>query len=373
MGTLARITILLFTAFTILSCDTQNHNKDVNSSLRFSVDTLATGLEHPWGMEFLPDGRVLITERPGRLRVWENGELREQPVSGLPEIWAHGQGGLLDVVRHPDYEENGWLYFVYTAPGPDAGNTTIGRGRLQEDHLTDFEEIFQGHPLAPAGQHFGSRIVFDDQNYLFTTIGDRGDMDTAQEADNHNGTVIRLFDDGSIPPDNPFVDSPDTLPEIWTLGHRNIQGMIIHPETGDMWATEHGPKGGDELNIIFKGENYGWPLATFGLNYDGTIITPDSTLPGKIPPVTHWTPAIAPCGLGIVTSDKYPEWQGDLMIGSLVARHIHRVVIEGREVADTERLLEGFARFRLIQQGPDGYLYVVTEDPGLFFRLVPDE
>lgn len=365
---------ILFATITFVSCNSLNKNsKPDKDELDFTVDTLATGLENPWGMEFLSDGRILITERPGRLRVWKDGELKEHSVDGLPEIWAHGQGGLLDVVMHPDYEENDWLYFVYAAPGLGGNNTAIGRGKLNNNELTEFERIFHGQPLTSGAQHFGSRIVFDDQNYLFTTIGDRGEMNTAQELDNHNGTVIRLFDDGSVPPDNPFVSEPDILPEIWSYGHRNIQGMIIHPETGDIWTAEHGPKGGDELNVIFRGENYGWPLVTHGINYDGSIITSDTTLPGMIDPIIHWTPSIAPCGMGIVTSDKYPQWNGNLMVGALAGQHIHRVVIDGREVTHTEKLLQGFARFRLIQQGPDGFLYALTENPGLLIKLEPNK
>ncbi len=374
MRHLKRIIISTFAAIIFVSCSTANDNTEPeNESLSFSVDTLATGLENPWGMEFLPDGRILIAERPGRLRVWQDGELKEQAIAGLPEIWAHGQGGLLDVVMHPDYEENAWLYFVYAAPGSEGGNTAIGRGRLQGDQLIDFEQLFHGQPLTSSTHHFGSRIVFDEQNYLYTTIGDRGEMETAQELENHNGTVIRLYDDGSIPPDNPFVDEADALPEIWSYGHRNIQGMIIHPETGDIWTTEHGPKGGDEINVIFKGENYGWPLVTHGVNYDGSIITPDTTLAGMVDPIYHWTPSIAPCGLEIVVGDKYPQWEANLLVGALAGQHIHRVVIEGREVVHTEKLLQDFARFRHIKQGPDGFLYVLTESPGLFFRIVPDE
>ena len=364
----ALLAIVLVSAF---SCSQAEKEPEV-ASMAIVVDTLATGLQNPWGMEFLPDGRVLIVERPGRLRIWEEGTLKEEPVAGLPPIWAHGQGGLLDVVMHPDYDQNKWLYFAYAAPGEGGGNTTIGRARLSGHELIDFEVLFQGYPLSSGGAHFGSRIVFDKDNYLFTTIGDRGIQNRAQELQNHNGTVIRLFDDGTVPPDNPFVNTEGAMPEIWSYGHRNIQGMVFHPETGDLWTHEHGAKGGDEINVVLKGENYGWPLATHGINYNGTVITPDTTLPGKVDPILHWTPSIAPCGLDIVTSDLYPQWKGNLMVGALAGQHIHRVVIDGRNVVETEQLLSGFARFRAIRQGPDGYLYVLTEDPGLFFRLIPE-
>lgn len=367
------ITALLI-SISVFSCSSSAEKSESteNGNFSFTVDTLATGLENPWGMEFLPDGRVLIVERPGRLRVWEDGTLHDEPVSGLPEIWAHGQGGLLDVKMHPDYDQNGWIYLAYSAPGSGGGNTAIGRARLSGGQLKDFEQIFQGQPFTSGGAHFGSRIVFDEDNYLFTTIGDRGRQNTAQELSNHHGTVMRLHDDGRVPDDNPFVNEPGAMPEIWSYGHRNIQGMVFHPETGDLWTHEHGAKGGDEINVIMKGENYGWPLATHGINYNGTIISPDTTLPGKIDPIMHWTPSIAPCGLDLVTSDKYPQWQGSLMVGALAGQHIHRVALQGREVVETEKLMQDFSRFRAIRQGPDGYLYVLTESPGLFFRIVPD-
>lgn len=363
--------------FAMLKCSSTDNNEIQNhwdsASLEFKIDTLATGLTNPWGMDFLPDGRILIAERPGRLRIFDHDHLKNDPVEGLPEIWAHGQGGFLDIKLHPDYAQNQWIYFAYASPGEGGGNTAVGRGRLQEDVLTDFEKIFQGQPYSSGGAHFGSRIVFDENNYLFTTIGDRGVMDNSQNLSNHNGTVLRIYDDGQVPADNPFVDHPDAKPEIWSYGHRNIQGMVIHPETGQLWTHEHGPKGGDEINLIEKGKNYGWPLVTHGVNYDGSIITSDTTLPGMVDPVLHWTPSIAPCGLEYVTSDKYPQWQGSFMVGALAGQHIHRVVIENHQVTHTERLLEGFARFRAIRQGPDGYLYVLTESPGLLFRITPKE
>ena len=368
------VIIIVLLSFSFVSCSSsEKDSSTVAGDTDVKIDTLATGLESPWGLEFLPDERILIVERSGSLRIWEDGQLHSEPVPGLPEIWAHGQGGLLDVAMHPDYEQNQWLYFAYSAPGPGGGNTAIGRGKLLDHQIVDFEQLFHGYPLSSGGAHFGSRIVFDSENYLFTTIGDRGVMNDAQNIENHRGTVLRMYDDGSVPQDNPFVNEPGARPEIWSYGHRNIQGMVIHPETGDLWTHEHGPKGGDEINVVLKGENYGWPLATFGINYNGTVITNDTTLPGKVDPIMHWTPSIAPCGLDIVTSDKYPQWKGNLLVGALAGQHIHRVVIEGREVVETEKLLQDFARFRAIRQGPDGYIYILTESPGLFVRLLPME
>jgi aldose sugar dehydrogenase len=366
--------ISLFFSLAFLACNAGEERPDSlieTDELSIGIDTLATGLENPWGMAFLPDGRILIAERPGRLRIFALDELRDDPVPGLPDIWAHGQGGFLDVVLHPGYEENGWIYIAYSSPREGGGNTSISRGRMTGNRFTDVELIFQGEPATGAGQHFGSRIVFDDDGYLFTTIGDRGVMQNAQNLENHNGKVLRLFDDGSVPPDNPFVDEPGAMPEIWSYGHRNIQGMGLHPETRELWAHEHGPRGGDEINLVQKGLNYGWPEVTYGINYNGTIISEETTREGLQDPVYEWTPSIAPCGLAFVDSERFPQWKNNMLVGALAGQHIHRVVLEGNEVASTEYLLQDFARFRDIRVGPDGYIYALTEAPGLFLRITP--
>ncbi len=344
----------------------------VTEALTFSIDTLATGLTNPWGMAFLPDGRILIAERPGNLRIYADGVLQPGSIEGIPEVWAHGQGGLLDVVLHPDYTQNGWIYLAYSARGEgNGGNTAISRGKLSGNRFTESELLFHGQPHTPAAHHFGTRIVFDNARYMYFTIGDRGSQNNSQLLSNHNGTVMRFHDDGRVPTDNPFVNMPNAMPEIWSYGHRNIQGMALHPTTRELWTHEHGPQGGDEINLIRKGENYGWPLATFGINYNGTIVSPDTTLPGKTDPVLYWTPSIAPCGLAFVDSDKYPGWHHNMLVGALAGQHIHRVVIENNVVTHTEKILQDFARFRDIRQGPDGYLYALTEGPGLFIRLTP--
>jgi len=358
--------------FAMASCNSSStEDTSEYKDLKFSVDTLASGLESPWGMEFLPDGRILIVEKPGRMRVWSNGSLQDESIAGLPEVWAHGQGGLLDVKMHPNYDNNQIIYLAYSTRGEGGGNTAIGRGQLVNNELVDFEKIFQGLPYSSAGVHFGSRILFDEDGFLYTTIGDRGRQDNAQTLENYNGKVIRMKDDGSTPSDNPFVNEPNAMPLIWSYGHRNIQGMAFHPETGELWTHEHGPKGGDEINVVIKAENYGWPKATYGINYSGTIISNDTTLPGMRDPILQWTPSIAPCGLDIVSSDKYPQWKGNLLVGALAGQHIQRVVIDGQEVVETEKLLQDFARFRAIRQGPDGFIYALTESPGLFIRLIP--
>lgn len=342
-----------------------------SEKLEFTLDTLAVGLSNPWGMAFLPDGKVLITERPGRLRMWSDGKLLDKPVEGLPQIWAHGQGGLLDIILHPDYTHNGWIYLAYSRKDGTGGNTAIGRGKLQGHQLVDFEELFFGQDRSDAPFHFGCRMVFDDQQFLYFTIGDRGEMQNAQQLTNHNGKVMRIHDDGTVPSDNPFAGWPAALPEIWSYGHRNIQGMAVHPVSRKIWTHEHGPKGGDEINIITRGGNYGWPLATFGINYDGTIITPDTTYPGTIDPVIHWTPSIAPCGMTFVTGDRYPGWQGNLLVGALAGQHIRRLELQDDRIVHQEVLLEGFGRFRDVRQAPDGFIYLLTENPGLFLRLRP--
>ncbi len=365
--------ILMLAMAACATSETNDHHKVLveTEAMAFYIDTLAEGLQNPWGMEFLPDGRILIAERPGRLRIWKDGSLLHEQIEGLPDIWSHGQGGLLDVVMHPKYTENNLLYLVYAARGNGGGNTAISKGKLAGNQLTDLETIFHAQPHTEAAHHFGSRIVFDDDGYLFSTIGDRAVMNTAQDLSSHNGTIIRLHDDGTIPPDNPFVADNSALPEIWSYGHRNIQGMQLHPVSRELWAIEHGPRGGDEINRIHKGGNYGWPLVTHGINYDGTTITPDTTAPGMIDPILHWTPSIAPCGYMYVDSDYYPQWRYNMLVTALAGQHIHRVVFEDTTVVHTEIILQDFARFRAIEQGPDGLIYVLTEGPGLFFRLVP--
>lgn len=368
--------LFLISVLLLVSCSEsviENDKAEIVSSekLDFYVDTLATGLENPWGMAFLPDGRILIAERPGRLRVFQDERLLDEEISGLPDIWEHGQGGLLDVALHPDYENNSLIYLAHAATGDNGGSLAVTRGVLEGNQFVNAETIFHAKPHTNASVHFGSRVIFDQDGYLYTTVGDRGQMSTAQDLGSHNGAIIRLNDDGSLPPGNPFEGEEGALEEIWSYGHRNIQGMQFHPYTGDLWAIEHGPKGGDEINLIHPGANYGWPEVTHGVNYDGSVITPDTTKPGMIDPILHWTPSIAPCGMTFVSSDKYPDWDGNMLAAALAGQHIHRVEFQDTTVVHTEKLLEGIARFRAVSQGPDGYLYVLTEHPGLFFRIVP--
>ncbi len=372
MKTTTLLTIL-FLLLTIAGCTGQkqaHNNLAPDGTHKVSAEILAEGLENPWSMAFLPDGRILIAERPGRIRIFADNELKPETIVGLPAIWSHGQGGLLDIVLHPDYEDNRLIYLAYASQENGIGNTTIARARLEGNSLRDTEVLFKGDPATDSKYHFGCRIVFDRDKYMYFTIGDRGVMENGQMKSNHHGKVMRLHADGSIPNDNPFVGQEDAKPEIWNYGHRNIQGMTLHPVTGQLWSHEHGPKGGDEVNLEIKGANYGWPVVSFGINYNGTIITNDTTLPGMTDPLHYWVPSIAPCGMCFVTSDKYPDWSGNLLVGALAGQQIQRLVFnENNKVVHTEKLFEGMARFRDIRQGPDGYIYVLTEGPGLFFRV----
>lgn len=339
----------------------------------FKVQTVVEGLTEPWGMAFLPDGSMLITEKPGNIRVVRGGRLLEDQLNGVPEVYHRGQGGLLDIKLHPDYEENGWIYLSYSIPADGGAHTAVARAKLDGFSLVNFELLFEGEPKTDRGHHFGSRIAFDKDNYLYFTIGDRGEMHNAQDLSNHSGKTLRLHDDGSIPSDNPFVDHPDAKPEIYTYGNRNQQGLLRHPVTGEIWSHEHGPRGGDEINIIRRGLNYGWPEITHGINYNGTIITPDTARAGLEQPLHHWTPSIAPSGMAIVHGDRYPNWDGDVMTGTLRPMFLNRSVIDlaNERVIHEERLLEGIGRVRDVRLAPDGYLYVMEESNGTIVRLIP--
>ncbi len=344
-----------------------------SEELTFQVQTVVSDLDVAWGMAFLPDGKMLVTERDGNLRLVREGALVDDPVAGVPDVYARGQGGLLDIVLHPDYEENGWIYMSYSKPGSGGGITAIMRAKFDADahSLTDVEDVYVGRPFTDARHHFGSRIVFDHDGYMFFSIGDRGDMNTAQDISNSHGNLFRLYDDGTVPADNPFVGT-DGLDEIYAYGLRNIQGMAVHPETGMVWSNLHGPRGGDELNVHNKpGANYGWPEITYGINYNGSIITEDTEKEGMEQPVMHWTPSIAPSGMAFVTSDKYPAWRGDVLNGALAFQLISRIVLDGEEYVHEERILEGIGRIRDVREAPDGFIYFSNESNGTISRIIP--
>ncbi len=340
----------------------------------FRVVKIIEGLEHPWGLAFLPDGRMLVTERPGRLRIIKDGKLEPQAVAGLPQIAQHGQGGLLDVALHPRFAENGLVYLSYAARGSDGVGTEVARGKLAGDRLENVQVIFRQQPKGGTGRHFGSRLVFDRAGLLYITLGDRGEMERAQKPDDHAGSVIRLHDDGRVPADNPYVGKPGWKPEKYTLGNRNMQGAALHPQTGLLWTHEHGPQGGDEVNVIRAGVNYGWPVITYGANYGtGTRIGEGTAKPGMAQPLHYWVPSIAPSGMAFYNGDKFPRWRGDLFVGALKDPMLVRLRLDGEKVVREERLLKGrLGRIRDVRAGPDGYIYLLTDETnGVLARLEP--
>ena len=362
---------LLFAFFVSASTVAQTYKSDEHS---FRVVQVVKGLEQPWSLAFLPDGRMLVTEKAGRLRVIANGKLEPQPIAGLPRVTVHGQGGLQDVVLHPDFARNALLYLAYAARGDDGVGTELARGRLAEGRLEDVQVLFRQSPKGRTGNHFGGRIVFDRAGYLYLTLGDRGEMPRAQKPDDHAGSVIRLHDDGRVPDENPFVGRPGWKPEKFDLGHRNQQGAALHPETGVLWTHEHGPQGGDEVNIIRAGANYGWPVITYGVNYGiGTKIGEGTAKPGMEQPIHYWVPSIAPSGMAFYTGDRFPRWKGNLFVGALRDQMLVRLQLDGEKVVKEERLLKNaLGRIRDVRMGPDGLIYLLTdESSGVLARLDP--
>ena len=340
---------------------------------RFHLVAVAEGLEHPWGLAFLPDGRMLVTERPGRLRIVADGRLLPEPVAGVPAVWAEGQGGLLDVALHPDFADNGLVYLSYASPDDDdEAATAVARGRLAGTRLEDVEEIYVALPRDDAGRHFGSRLLFAD-GFLFVTAGERGEPDRAQDLGDPAGAILRLYDDGRVPVDNPFAARADARPEIYSYGHRNPQGLAQEAATGRIYAVEHGPKGGDELNLIAPGVNYGWPVITYGKSYIGFKIGEGTHKEGMAQPLHHWVPSISPSGLTIYDGDRFPAWRGSVFAGALSGELLVRLELAGGGVAVEERMLEDLEeRIRDVRQGPDGLLYLLTDDPeGMLLRLEP--
>jgi glucose/arabinose dehydrogenase len=337
----------------------------------YRLVTLARDLEQPWSMAFLPDGRMLITERPGRLRVFANGRLERTPLAGVPKVYARGQAGLLDICLHPAFAQNRLLYLSYISDGPGGPVTTAARAELGEGGLRDLTPFFEALPRRQGSANLGSRLLFDRAGFLYVTCGDRFQMQQAQDLADLAGKIVRFEDDGSVPPDNPLVGRPGARPEIFTWGHRNPQGLALHPETGKIWEVEHGPKGGDELNILKAGGNYGWPRVTYGVNYDGSKITDNRSLPGMEDAIRTWVPSISPCGLSFYTGDKFPGWRGSLFTGALSANSLFRIELDGERYRSEERLLQDrLPNIRDVRQGPDGWIHLVTRsDDGGLFRL----
>jgi len=344
---------------------------------RIRLVEVASGLEHPWGMAFLPDGAVLVTERPGRLRVVGTDGSVSRPVEGVPAVDAVGQGGLLDVALDPEFAANRLVYLAYAEPREGGNATAVARGRLADSRLDELEVIFRQQPALAGRHHFGSRLVFARDGRLFVTLGDRyKEKDRAQTLDSHLGKVVRIERDGRVPADNPFVDRPGALAEIWSYGHRNVQGAALHPATGDLWTNEHGPKGGDELNRTLPGRNYGWPAITYGVDYSGAIISDETAAPGMEQPAHYWVPSIATSGLAFCAGSRFPRWQGNAFVGGLRSQQLVRLELDGDRVVHEEVLLKGIIeqRIRDVKQGPDGYIYLLTDEKdGRLLRIEPVE
>jgi glucose/arabinose dehydrogenase len=342
----------------------------------FKIVTIAKGLNHPWSLAFLPDGRLLVTERPGRLRIIDQSGSVSSPVRGLPRIKARGQGGLLDIALHPDYENNGWLYFSYVAESSEGMGTELARARLEGNQLVDLQVLFKLKPKSSGTRHFGGRIVFDADHHVYLTLGDRGERSRAQAINDHAGSLIRLRDDGSIPQDNVFSAMKNGLDHIYSYGHRNPQGMAINPASGVIWLHEHGPQGGDEINIIKSGKNYGWPVITYGVNYViGTKIGEGTHKTGMEQPLYYWVPSIAPSGMSFYTGDKFPAFQDGLLVGSLKFQLLVHLQLEQDKVVKETRYLKGkLGRIRDVRTGSDGFIYLLTDaGDGRVIRLEPGQ
>jgi glucose/arabinose dehydrogenase len=352
------------------------NDQDTFKAEKFSyrLEKVADGLEIPWGMAFLPDGDMLIADRDGNM--YRKSESGLDLISNVPPVLYQGQGGLMDVDLHPDFSSNNLVYFSYSKFKQEGGETlsttAIARGVLDGNTLQGVEDIFVAQPYFTTRHHYGCRIEFDREGYLYISVGDRGKRDINPQAlDNSCGKIHRINDDGSIPPDNPFTGNPDAVQSIYSYGHRNPQGMIMNPVTGDIWTHEHGPRGGDEINIIKKGLNYGWPLVSYGINYNGTIFTSETEKEGMEPPMHYWVPSIAPCGMDFIKGDLYPGWEGNLLVGALRFRYLHMCTIKDNEVIKEDLLLKNIGRLRNVKQGPDGYIYIGVEGPGRIYKLVP--
>ncbi|MBA3986238.1 MAG: PQQ-dependent sugar dehydrogenase [Flavobacteriales bacterium] len=370
---LSYLLIMLF--FT--SCAQQVKLDDVvineEKQRNYSIESYVSGINIPWGMTWLPDGSMLITEKSGDLIHFKNGN-KTIINTTFDDLYVRGQGGLLDIELHPNYSENGWIYLTYSSNEGqgDGGNTKFVRAKLKDTRLTQVETLYKAALNTTSGVHFGSRIAFDKQGYVYMTIGDRGNNEeNPQDITRDGGKIYRFHDDGRIPEDNPFVNETGAKTAIYSYGHRNQQGMVVHPTTGEIWSHEHGPKGGDEINITKKGANYGWPVITYGLNYSGTVITEETQRPGMEQPIYYWTPSIAPSGMAFVTGDKFPEWKGHLLVGALKFQYLELVKLDGNKVVGRQKIATDIGRLRSVKMGPDGYIYMGVEGKGIE-RIIPN-
>jgi aldose sugar dehydrogenase len=369
------ILFALFFSVIFLSCNAQVKPNDISIKedvKNYTLENVVSNIQIPWGMTWLPDGSMLITEKSGILYHVKNGTKTE--VKNMPKVYNRGQGGLLDITLHPDYAKNGWIYMTYSSSEGegDGGNTKLIRAKLQDESLIQIESLYKATPNTTKGQHFGSRIVFDNEGFLYFSIGERGNnKENPQDIKRDCGKIYRLNDDGSIPKDNPFVGQEGTKEAIYTFGNRNPQGMAKHPETGEIWAHEHGPQGGDEINIIKKGANYGWAIVTYGIDYDGTTISTLTEKPGVENPIYYWIPSIAPSGMAFVTSDRYPDWKGHLLVGSLKFQYLELLKLKGNAVIERQKIATDIGRVRNVAQGPDGFIYIAVEGKGIF-KIIPN-
>ncbi len=372
---MSRLAILLGCLLLVPACSAQETDQqgEVRGDSEITVKAITQGLHHPWGMAVLPDGDLLVTERRGRLLRVDPGSGETRRIDGVPAVDHRNQGGLLDVILHPAFARTGWVYLTWAGKGEGGNAAHLGRGRLAGDRLVDFEILFVATPFVDSGIHFGSRLAFDRHGFLFMTVGDRGERSRAQDLSDHNGSVLRLDEDGAIPEGNPFVDREGAAAAIYSFGHRNPQGAATHPETGRVWIHEHGPRGGDEINIPAAGANFGWPIQTYGREYHGPEIAPDE-VEGVIGPLHHWTPSIAPSGMTFYDHPAAPDWQGSLFVGALAKRHLARLQLDGERVVNEDRWLEAREwRIRDVEAGPDGALWVITDHAdGRLLRLTPD-
>ncbi|GIZ08229.1 hypothetical protein FUMI01_09560 [Flavobacterium sp. UMI-01] len=358
-----------------MNCQAQNKPDEIplkEEMVTYTFDPIAEGISIPWGMTFLPDGALLVTEKSGKLYHIHNKIKKE--ILNVPPVYNRGQGGLLDIALHPNYSQNGWIYITYASPEGEGtgGNTKLIRAKLEKDALTQIETLYKCSPNTTKSQHFGSRIVFDNQGYLYFSAGERGEhFVNPQDISRDNGKIYRLHDDGRIPTDNPFVGQSNTKEAIYCYGVRNPQGMAKHPITGDIWEHEHGPQGGDEINIIKKGANYGWPVITYGINYDNSIISNEQMKPGMEAPIYQWTPSIAPCGMTFVTSSKYPDWKGHLLVGSLKFQYLELVKLNGKNIIGRQKIATNIGRLRNVIEGPDGFIYISVEGKGIL-KIIPN-
>lgn len=366
--------ILSFLVFTFLSCKAQEKANDIvlqPEEINYTFETVASGIEIPWGMAWLPDESMLVTEKSGV--IYHIKDKTKTEISNVPKVVNRGQGGLLDIAVHPKYSQNGWIYLTYSSnEGEEKGaNTQLIRAQLNGASLTQIQTIYKATPNTQQAHHFGSRITFDNEGFVYFTIGDRGNHPVnPQDIKRDGGKVYRLHDDGKIPSDNPFVGQQGAKEAVYSYGHRNPQGMTKHPVSGKIWTHEHGPQGGDEINVVKKSANYGWPIITYGIDYDGTIISDQTQKEGMEQPLYYWTPSIAPSGMTFVAGDRYPTWKGHLLVGSLKFQYLELVKLDGDKVVGRQKIADRIGRLRDVKQGPDGYIYMAVEGKGII-KIVP--